>query len=307
MCAVINQKGTPELATVARAVFQVYIMNREHLYGGSITYRTVDRGRCPRVFPKLRFYVEISETYFPNWPPLKCLSQNCSRYILFSKIYSLWLRKSSDRSTAAEKQFPVRVLPLSHGNLIMITRWGKTITATCETQQWNAGYVFWEWWCMFPFPSLPLDLWVLFSPNLTGSLWEQRKSQPYKSASTIGSFCKSVMGEALKSFQERDGNILHCRSGCRRSVWWGSRVICGGPVASFHVFPRLAAVLVLQGFKGLSVFCHRESCKLWNKIREINKNWFSLLVITPEEHTEYGVFWRRVLTSFQITQKKSFK
>lgn len=30
--------------------------------------------------------------------------------------------------------------------------------------------------------------------------------------------CKSVMGEALKSFQERDGNILHCRSGCRRSV-----------------------------------------------------------------------------------------
>lgn len=35
-----------------------------------------------------------------------------------------------------------------------------------------------------------------------------------------------------------------------------------GPVASFRVFPRLAAVLVLQGFKGLSVFCHRESCKL---------------------------------------------
>lgn len=35
--------------------------------------------------------------------------------------------------TVAEKQFPVRVLPLSHGNLIMIMRWGKTVTATSES------------------------------------------------------------------------------------------------------------------------------------------------------------------------------
>lgn len=117
-----KSEGIPWACHGGSTVFEVYIMNREHLYGGSITYRSVDRGRCPRVFPKLRFYVEISETYFPNWPPLKCLSQNCSRYIFFSKIYSLWLRKSSDRITAAEKQFPVRVLPLSHGNLIMIMR-----------------------------------------------------------------------------------------------------------------------------------------------------------------------------------------
>lgn len=79
---------------------------------------------------------------------------------------------------------------------------------------------------------------------------------------TIDSLCKRVVGKAVKSFWERNGNNLHWRPGCRRPVWWDYVGFVRGFIASFHVFPRLAEVLLLQGFKEFSVFFHRQSSKL---------------------------------------------